>query len=108
LFDGSPASHRALAVAARLADTLACQLVVVLPVRGVHEIERCKRQVQIAAHKVTLRCLVVVDDRSSQLARAPAPNTGSLLVLARRSPDLEDSAARSYLESLTVPVVLVA
>jgi hypothetical protein len=108
LFDGSPASHRALAVAARLADTLACQLVVVLPVRGVHEIERRKRQVQIAAHKVTLRCLVVVDDRSSQLARAPAPNTGSLLVLARQSPDLEDSAARSYLESLTVPVVLVA
>jgi hypothetical protein len=31
-----------------------------------------------------------------------------VLVLARESPDLEDSAARSYLESLDVPVVLVA
>ena len=106
LFDGSPASHRA--VAARLADILACQLVVVLPVSSVDEIESRKRQVQIAAHKVTLRYLVVADDRLSRLRRAPAANTGSLLVLARQSPDLEDSAARNYLESLTVPVVLVA
>ncbi len=108
LFDGSPASHRALAVAARLADILACQLVVVLPVSSVDEIESRKRQVQIAAHKVTLRYLVVADDRLSRLRKAPAANTGSLLVLARQSPDLEDSAARNYLESLTVPVVLVA
>ncbi len=108
LFDGSPASGRALTVAAKLARTLACRLVVVLPVSGVDEIERRKREVQIAADKVTLRYLVVADSRLSQLGKAPAPNTGSLLVLARKSSDLEDSAARSYLESLTVPVVLVA
>jgi nucleotide-binding universal stress UspA family protein len=108
LFDGSPASHRALAVAARLAGTLAVQLVVVLPVSGVDQIEARKRQVQIAAHEVALRYLVVADDHLSRLRKAPAPNTGSLLVLARKSPELEDSAARSYLESLTVPVVLVA
>ncbi len=108
LFDGSPASGRALAVAAKLARTLACHLVVVLPVSGVDEIEKRKREVQIAADKVTLQYLVVADKRLSQLGKAPAPGAGSLLVLARKSPDLEDSAARSYLESLTVPVVLVA
>jgi hypothetical protein len=95
-------------VAARLAGTLAVQLVVVLPVSGVDQIEARKRQVQIAAHEVALRYLVVADDHLSRLRKAPAPNTGSLLVLARKSPELEDSAARSYLESLTVPVVLVA
>ncbi|MEE9265902.1 MAG: hypothetical protein V3V86_04150 [Gammaproteobacteria bacterium] len=108
LFDGSPASGRALAVAAKLARTLACHLVVVLPVSGVDEIEKRKREVQIAADKVALQYLVVADKRLSQLGKAPAPGAGSLLVLARKSPDLEDSAARSYLESLTVPVVLVA
>jgi len=112
LFDGSPASGRALAIAAKLARTLACHLVVVLPVGGVDEIERRKREVQIAADKVTLQYLVVADNRLSQLGQlgqlGKAPGAGSLLVLARKSPDLEDSAARSYLESLTVPVVLVA
>lgn len=108
MFDGSPASHRALAVAATLARTLACHLVVVLPVSGVDEIERRQREVQTAADKVTLRYLVVAGSRLSQLGKAPAPSTGSLLVLARKSPDLEDSAGRSYLESLTIPVVLVA
>ncbi len=108
LFDGSPASGRALAVAAKLARTLACHLVVVLPVSGVDEIEKRKREVQIAADKVALQYLVVADKRLSQLGKAPAPGASSLLVLARKSPDLEDSAARSYLESLTVPVVLVA
>ncbi|MEE8285386.1 MAG: hypothetical protein V3R72_01685 [Gammaproteobacteria bacterium] len=108
LFDGSPASGRALAVAAKLARTLACHLVVVLPVGGVDEIERRKREVQIAADKVAVQYLVVADKRFSQLGKAPGPGAGSLLVLARQSPDLEDSGARSYLESLTVPVVLVA
>ncbi len=107
-FDGSPASGRALAVAAKLARTLACHLVVVLPVSGVDEIERRKREVQLAADKVALQYLVVADKRLSRLGKAPTPGSGSLLVLARKSPDLEDSAARSYLESLTVPVVLVA
>ena len=108
LFDGSPASGRALAVAVKLARTLACHLVVVLPVSGVDEIERRKREVQLAADKVALQYLVVADKRLSRLGKAPTPGSGSLLVLARKSPDLEDSAARSYLESLTVPVVLVA
>jgi len=108
LFDGSPASGRALAIAVKLARTLACRLVVVLPVGGVDEIERRKREIQIAADKVTLQYLVVADNQLSQLGKAPAPGAGSLLVLARKSPHLEDSAARSYLELLTVPVVLVA
>lgn len=109
LFDGSPASGRALAIAVKLARTLACRLVVVLPVGGVDEIERRKREVQIAANKVTLQYLVVADKRLSPLRQlGKAPGAGGLLVLARKSPDLEDSAARSYLESLTVPVVLVA
>ena len=82
---------------------------VVLPVGGVDEIERRKREVQLAADKVALQYLVVADKRLSPLRQlGKAPGAGGLLVLARKSPDLEDSAARSYLESLTVPVVLVA
>jgi hypothetical protein len=108
LFDGSPASRRALEVAVTLARALACSPLVVLPARDADEIERRKRAAQAAAGRVGLRYLVVAENRFSELSRVLAPGAGSLLVLARKSPELEDSAARSYLASLAVPVVLVA
>ena len=108
LFDGSPASARALKVAVKLARTLACNLVVLLSARGADEIERRKREAQIASEGMDLQYIVSAENRLSQLSQALAPGACSLLVLARKSPDLEDSAARDYLESLVMPVVLVA
>ena len=108
LFDGSPASARALNVALKLAHTLAGNLVVLVSGGGAEDIENRKREAQAAADKVDLQYLVVAENRFSQLGRVLAPSAGGLLVLARKSPDLESSAARDYLESLAVPVVLVA
>jgi len=108
LFDGSPASARALKMAVELAHTLAGNLVVLVPGQFGGEIENRKREAQEAAETADLQYLVVAGDRLSQLGGPLAPRAGSVLVLARKSPDLEDSAARSYLESLDVPVVLVA
>jgi len=108
LFDDSPASHRALAVAVKLAGALACRLVVVLSARDSAEIERRKRAAQTAAGRVELRYLVVPENRFSELSQALAPGAGSLLVLARQGADPEYRAARSTLASIAVPVVLVA
>jgi hypothetical protein len=108
LFDGSPASRRALEVAVKLARALACSPVVVLSARDTDGIERRKRAAQAAAGRVDLRFLVVAENRFSELSKALAPGTGSLLVLARKSADKEYGAARSTLASLAVPVVLVA
>ena len=108
LFDGSPASARALKVAIKLAHTLAGNLVVLVPGGGAEDIENRKREAQAAADRVDLQYLVVAENRFLQLGRVLAPGAGGLLVLARKSPDLESSAARDYLESLAVPVVLVA
>jgi hypothetical protein len=41
------------------------------------------------------------------LGRMLAPGTGSLLVLAKQSPELADEATRAYLEELAIPLVLV-
>ncbi len=108
LFDGSPASRRALEVALKLARTLSCSPVVVLSARDTGEIERRKHAAQIAAGRVGLRFLVVAENRFSELSQALAPGTGSLLVLARTTPDPEYAATRGTLASLAVPVVLVA
>ena len=108
LFDGSPASARALKVAVKLAHTLAGNLTVLVPGGSAEAIESRKREARIAAGRADLQCLGMAGDRLSQLGGALAPGAGSLLVLARESPDLEDAAAQSYLESLSVPVVLVA
>ena len=83
-------------------------LVVLVPGRSVEEIESRKREAQVAADRADVRYLVVAGDRLSQLGGVLAPRAGSLLVLARKNPDLADRAARRYLESLAVPVVLVA
>jgi hypothetical protein len=107
LFDGSPASARALKVAVKLAHTLAGSLKVLVSGCTAKAIDNRKREARIAADRADLQCLAMAGDRLSQLGGALGPGAGSLLVLARESPDLEDAAAQSYLESLSVPVVLV-
>jgi K+-sensing histidine kinase KdpD len=108
LFDGSPASARALRLAAKLAYTSAANLVVLVPEQAAGEIENRKREARMAADTADLQFLVVAGDGLSQLGGALTPRAGSVLVLARQSPELKDDRTRGNLESLTVPVVLVA
>jgi hypothetical protein len=107
LFDGSPASVRALKVALLLSRGVPGKLMVLLPGRGGDETEGRKREAQALAGAAHLQFLDVGQDWLSQLRRALAPGADSLLVLARKSPALDDSDARSYLETLSIPVVLV-
>jgi hypothetical protein len=107
LFDGSAAAIRALKVALMLAGTRPGNLVVLVPGGAAEEIEGRKQAAKVAAGGAHVQFLAVADDWISQLGRALTPAAGGLLVLARKDPDLVDSAARSYLESLCVPVVLV-
>jgi hypothetical protein len=95
-------------VAVKLAHALAGNLKVLVPGCTAEAIENRQREARITADRADLQCLGMAGDRLSQLAGTPIPGAGSLLVLARESPDLEDAAAQSYLESLSVPVVLVA
>lgn len=107
LFDGSPASARALKVALVLSRNSPGNLVVLVPDRGTGELQSRKREAQIASGRTDLQFLAVPENWFSPLGRALAPGAGSLLVVARNSPVLEGSDARNYLESLSVPVVLV-
>ncbi len=61
-----------------------------------------------AVDQVELRFLDVGEKQSLLQGRIMAPAAGRLLVLAGQSRELEDNATLSYLESLTVPLVLVA
>ncbi len=108
LFEGGAASVRALQVAAKLAHTTACGLMVLVPYAGDDEAERRKREAQSAVDQVELRFLDVGQKQSLLQGRTLAPGAGSLLVLAKQSRELEDSATLRYLESLAVPLVLVA
>jgi hypothetical protein len=106
LFDGSAASIRALKIALALSRGVPGKLVVLLAGGG-DETESRKREAQTVAGAAHLQFLDVGQDWLSQLPRALAPGADSLLVLARKSPALDDSDARSYLETLSIPVVLV-
>lgn len=107
LFDGSAAGARALKVALMLARTLAGDVVVLVSGSGAEEIEARKQQARIAADGADLQFLAVAENWYSQLGRALAPGSGGLLILAKKDPEQVDAAARSYLESLSVPMVLV-
>ena len=108
LFDGSPASARALNLAAKLAHRSAANLVVLMPGQAADEIEERKREARQVADTAELQYLAVAGDGLSQLGGTLTPRAGSVLVLARKSPALEDGRTPGYLESLTVPMVLVA
>jgi len=108
LFEGGAASVRALRVAAMLARTIECKLMVLIPYAGDDAAERQRREARTAVDQVDLRFLDVGQKQSLLQGRILAPGAGSVLVLAGQSRELEDSATLGYLESLAVPLVLVA
>ena len=61
-----------------------------------------------AVDGVDLRFVEVAADRSLLRVRTLTPASSSLVVLAKQSRELQDEAMLSYLESICVPLVLVA
>jgi hypothetical protein len=108
LFEGGPADVRAIQVAAKIARSLGGGLMVLLPYRGADEAERAKREARAVVDQVDLRFLEVAENRALLQERILTPGSSSLLVIAKQSQELEDSVTRSFLESLAVPLVLVA
>ena len=108
LFEGGPASMRVLRVAARLSQVLECGLMVLIPHRGADEAETRKREARAAVDQIDLRFVEVAENRSLLCERTLTPRASSLLVLARQSGEVEDDAMIDYLESIAVPLVLVA
>ena len=108
LFDGSAAGIRALKVALALTRAPGRSLRVLVPDGGADELESRKRAARMAAGGRDLQFLAVAQNWLSQAGRSLRPGAVSLLVLARTDPLMEAAAARDYLESLPVPVVLVA
>ena len=108
LLEGGSAGMRTLRMAARLARVLECDLMVLVPHGGAEEVENAKREARAAVDQIDLRFIEVAGSRSLIQERILSPGASSLLVLARRSVELEDEAMLGYLESIAVPVVLVA
>jgi len=107
LFKGGPEGVRALRVAAKLARTVGGGLTVLIPNPGGEGVERFKREAREAVEHADIRFVEGAEGRTLMLGRMLAPGTGSLLVLAKRSPELDDEATRAYLEELAIPLVLV-
>lgn len=108
LFEGDAASTRAIEVASRMADTLRCSLTVLLASGGGEQAAAAKRQAHAAAGLADVRFVEVAEKGALLQGRMLASGAGGLLVLAKHSRELEDRATRDYLESLSVPLVLVA
>ncbi len=108
LFEGGSAGVRALSVAAKLTRALGCRLTVLLPHHGGDDAGRLEREARAIVDEAELRFLQVAENRAVLRGRLLVPGDSSLLVLAKQSPELEDAAVRTYLESLPVPLVLVA
>lgn len=108
LYEGGPANVRALRVADRLARVLESGLMVVIPCGRADETETRKREAREAVDRVDLRFVEVEARRSLLQERILTPGVSSLLVLPKQSRGLEDQAMTGYLESITVPLVLVA
>ncbi len=108
LFEGGSAGVRALSVAAKLTRALGCRLTVLLPHHGGDDAGRLEREARAIVDETELRFLQVAENRAVLRGRLLVPGDSSLLVLAKQSPELEDAAVRTYLESLPVPLVLVA
>lgn len=108
LFEGDSAGIRTIELASRMAHTLECGLMVLLACRGGEQAAARKREARAAAGLTDLEFVEVAEKGSLLQSRMLAPGAGSLLVLAKQSRELEDRATRDYLESLCVPLVLVA
>lgn len=106
LFDGTPASTRALEVALVLSRGAPGRLTVLIAGGG-DETDQYKREAASVAGTANLQFVEAAGNWLSQLGRVLAPGADSLLVLARKTPALEGNDARSYLEALSIPVVLV-
>lgn len=107
LYDGSPASNRALEVALVLSRGALTKLTVLVAGSGGDETESRKREVESIAGTANIQFVSAAENWLSQLGRTLAPGADSLLVLARTTPTLEGGDARCYLEALSIPVVLV-
>lgn len=107
LFKGGPEGVRALRVAATLARTIGGGLTVLIPNQGDAGAERFKREARESVELADIRFVEGAEGRTLMLGRMLAPGAGSLLVLAKRSPELDDETTRAYLEELAIPLVLV-
>lgn len=107
LFDGSPGAARALEVALLLARTLPGNLLVLISGHDASVIESRKRKARSIAEHSDLQFREVAENWFAQPSRVVSGAAGGLLVLAREDPEREGSPARNYIESLSVPVVLV-
>ena len=108
LFKGGPESVRALKVAAKLAGFLGGGLTVMVPNRGDEGAQRYKREALEVVGQSPIRFVEGAEGRTLMLKRMLAPGSGSMLVLSKRSPELDDEATRGYLEALAIPLVIVA
>lgn len=107
LFKGGEESVRALRVAAQLAHAVDTGLTVLLPSPRVEDVERYRREARETVGETKIKFVEGAEGRSLMLGRMLAPGSGSLLVLAKRSPELDDEATRRFLEELAIPLVLV-
>lgn len=108
LFKGGAEGERALRVAAKLAQVVGGGLTVLVPSRGDAGAEGYKRDVRGIVSETEIRFVEGAEGRTLMLRRILAPGAGSLLVLAKRSTELDDEATRTYLEEIAIPLVLVA
>lgn len=107
LFKGGPEGVRTLRVAATLARAIGGGLTTLIPNPGDEGTERYKREAREAVEQADMRFVEGAEGRALMLGRMLVPGTGSLLVLAKHSPELDDAATRDYLEELAIPLVLV-
>lgn len=108
LFEGGAQSARALDTAAKLAKALGCNLIVLIPRPAAGEAESLAREAGARIGDVEVRFVDISANRAALESPSLQLRRARLLVLARQSPSLEDAQARGYLESLPVPLVLVA
>ena len=108
LYEGGPDGARALATAAKLAKALECRLMVLIPCHRAEEAEARARELATRIEEIELRFFEVAENRSAFEAGVLVPRASRLLVVAKTSPSLQGEAARRALESLPLPLVLVA
>jgi hypothetical protein len=110
VFDRTPQSARAVALAARLAGLLERKLVALLPIldSGAASRQREEAEALLASAPGGVRYASVDSSRASHLAEALAREGGSLLVLSKESRRYEDFGDLSRLQALAIPLVLVA
>lgn len=107
-FDGTPASERALAVAARIAARTGCDVSALLPQASAEIVDGLRRRARAVAGQIGLRFVEGAGPGCLGPGQRLGPGIGSLLVLAKQCPQIESEATRAALEDLAIPLVLVA